>query len=217
MLKFIRRNKSAFWIQALFAIIALVFIFLYVSPATQRTAIAARVGGEEINQTDFQRAHNNLNRLYQDIYKDNLTPELLENLNLPSKALDQLVSVSLLRQEAGRLGLQVSDSEVANAIASSPNLQVDGRFDKDRYLRALRAQRITPTEFEESQREELLVRKVQRLIRAGVQVSDAEVRDRFSLRQRTGRASLHQIRPQGLRRRSLRERRPAQGTLRQRP
>jgi peptidyl-prolyl cis-trans isomerase D len=95
--------------------------------------------------------------------------------------MDQLVDVRLLRQEAERIGLRASETEVRDAIAAMPVFQQDGRFNRDFYTAALRANRWTPGEFEEAEREEILVKKLQDVIGAGVHVNEAEVRDQYRL------------------------------------
>ena len=85
-----------------------------------------------------------------------------------------------MRQEAERLGLGASDAEVRNAIAGMKAFQTEsGGFDKDRYLRVLRGSRLTAGEFEASEREEIVVNKLQDVIAAGVHVGEAEALDRF--------------------------------------
>ncbi len=181
MLKFIRRNAEAAWVKFIFAAIVIVFIFWGMGGIVggEKAQVVARVNGEPIDPVEFSRAYNNLLRLYQDIYKDNLPPEMLKAFDLKSKAVDQLIRVSLMRQEADRIGLRVGETEVRDAIAVMPTFQQDGRFSKDLYLRALRANSITPGEFEDAQREQLLVSKLQDLILAGVHVGDVEIHDRY--------------------------------------
>ncbi|MBI3785045.1 MAG: SurA N-terminal domain-containing protein [Deltaproteobacteria bacterium] len=170
-------------VKVLFGLIAAIFIFWGVSARTRRAGQhfepVATVNGEPIENNQFQRTYNNLLRLYQDIYKDGFRPEMVQGLDLKGKAVDQLIRVSLMRQESERLGLSASETEIRDAIAAMKTFQQDGRFDKELYLRALRYNRITPAEFEDSQREELMVNKLQDLIAAGVHVTDAEARERF--------------------------------------
>lgn len=183
MLKVIRRNASAAWVKFIFVAIVIVFVFWGMGGLVreQKAQFVARVNQDTIAPADYYRAYNNLLRLYQDIYKDNFRPELMKALDLKGKALDQLIRVYLMRQEAHRLGLSVSDAEVREAIAHVPAFQQNGAFSKDLYLRVLRSNRITPGEYEESKEEELLVDKLQNLILGGVNVSEAEVRDRYRL------------------------------------
>ncbi len=167
----------------MFVAIVVVFIFWGMGGIVsgEKAQVVARVNNDAIAPADFTRAYNNLLRLYQDVYKDNFKPELVKALDLKGRAVDQLIRVSLLRQEANRIGLSVDDAEVRDAIAALPAFQQDGRFNKDLYVRVLRVNKLTPGEFEDSEQEELLVNKLQNLITAGVHVSEAEVRARYNL------------------------------------
>jgi peptidyl-prolyl cis-trans isomerase D len=187
VLKFIRRNADAAWVKFIFVAIVVVFIFWGMGGIVggEKAQFVARVNKDAIPPSDFYRAYNNLLRLYQDIYKDNFKPELMKAIDLKGKAVDQLIRVNLMRQEAQRLGLSVGDSEVRDAIAGMPAFQQDRRFSKDLYLRVLRANRITPGEFEDSKQNELLVGRLQNLILAGVHVSEAEVRERYRFENET--------------------------------
>lgn len=181
MLKFIRRNAQAPWVKFIFVAIVIVFIFWGMGGIvrSEKLQVVARVNDTVIDPTDFSRAYNNLLRLYQNIYKDSLRPELLKGLDLKQKAVDQLVRANLLQQEAERIGLQTSETEVRDTIRALPNFQQDGQFSKDFYLRVLRANNITPGEFEDSERRELLINKLQDLILAGVHVTEADALERY--------------------------------------
>ena len=79
---------------------------------------------------------------------------MIEELHLKDKILDNLIAKILILQEAKRLGLSIPDEELREAIESVPAFQVNGQFDKRNYERFLRLSRMTPEEFEQSQREE---------------------------------------------------------------
>jgi peptidyl-prolyl cis-trans isomerase D len=181
VLKIIRRNASAAWVKVMFVAIVVVFIFWGIGSVVggQKAQVVARINDQIVDPADYYRTYNNLARMYQDIYKDKLQPDMMKNLNLKGQAMDQLVRSTLLQQEAQRLGLRVSDSELQNSIATVPAFQDNGHFNKELYLRTLRANNFTPGDFEDAQREELLTRKLQDLVASGVQVSEAEVKDRY--------------------------------------
>ena len=73
------------------------------------------------------------------------------------------------------MGLRVTDDELRAAILGIQAFHREGRFDPQQYRRVLRAMRTTPAEFEASLREDLLVQKVQQLIRDAVLVTPVEV------------------------------------------
>ena len=181
MLNVIRRNAQAAWVKIMFVAIVVVFIFWGMGSVFQdeSVAVAARVNDQVIEPTTFSRAYSNMLRVYQDLYKDNFRPELLQALDLKGRVMDQLIRLRLLAQEADRLGLEVTDAELRDTIAKVPAFQQGGRFNKEAYVRTLRANNYTPGAFEDAQRLELLARKLEDLVGAGVHASEAAVRDRF--------------------------------------
>src|SRR5262249_2743427 len=72
---------------------------------------------------------------------------------------------------------------LANSIAQIPEFQVAGRFNKERYLQLLRANKLTPEQFEEEQRAQLTMQRLYGILLDSIQVTDAEVRDRYRLEQ----------------------------------
>ena len=93
--------------------------------------------------------------------------------------MDTLVQRKLLLREAKRQGLQVTDAELIEKVQTYPVFQVNGQFDHARYLQVLRLSRLTPADFEQNQREDLLLGKLENLIKDGVQVTESEVKQTF--------------------------------------
>jgi peptidyl-prolyl cis-trans isomerase D len=184
MLGFMRKHARSSFIKIVFWMIIVVFVFWGVGVMVaggDKVNVAATVDGEPISAQTYARAHERMQRVYRELYKENLNPQILAQLNLGQRALDDLVTEMLLKREAGRLGLQVTDDEVREAILDIPTFQDGARFDRTRYLNALRANRITPAEFEESQRETLLVNKLEGLITDGLTASDQEIKNVYAL------------------------------------
>jgi peptidyl-prolyl cis-trans isomerase D len=184
MLGFMRKHARSSFIKIVFWMLIAVFVFWGVGVMVaggDKVNVAAMVDGEPISAQAYSRAHERMERVYRELYRENMSPQILAQLNLGQRALDDLVTEMLLKREAGRLGLQVTDDEVRDSILEIPNFQDGSRFDRTRYLNALRASRITPAEFEESQREALLVSKLEGLLTDGLTASDREVRDIYAL------------------------------------
>src|SRR5574342_650185 len=108
---------------------------------------------------------------------------MLKSLNLKSAVLEEMIRNRLALREARALGLTVSDDELMDTIAQVREFQVGGRFNKERYLQLLRANRLTPAEFEEEQREQLTIQRLYGVILDSTRISDAEVRERYRLEQ----------------------------------
>jgi len=184
MLGFMRKHARGAFVKIVFWMIIIVFVFWGVGVMVSggdRVNVAATVDGQPIGVEEYQRAYENMHRVYQQLYRENFNPQMIAQLNLEQRALDDLITDMLLRREAARLGLQVSDDEVRDAILNIPTFRDGARFDRARYLAALRSSRLTPSEFEESERETLLITKLESLLTDGLYVSDRELHDLFVL------------------------------------
>ena len=150
MLGFMRQHARSSFIKIIFWMIIVVFVFWGVGTMVaggDKVNVAAMVDGEPISAQTYARAHERMQRVYRELYRENLNPQILAQLNLGQRALDDLVTEMLLKREAGRLGLRVTDDEVRGSILDIPTFQDGARFDRTRYLNALRASRLTPAEF----------------------------------------------------------------------
>jgi peptidyl-prolyl cis-trans isomerase D len=90
-----------------------------------------------------------------------------------------LVQEEIFVQEAEKLGLRVSDMELAQTIQSFPAFQRDGRFDIGVYQTFLNRLRLKVEEFEETQRRQILGQKAQMLMASGVRISSLEAPQAF--------------------------------------
>jgi peptidyl-prolyl cis-trans isomerase D len=185
MLEFMRKRARSVWIKVIFLIIVAVFIFWGIGGSVSggRPDLVASVDGHVISAREFQRAYENVKNSYREMYKDRLTPELLDRMNLREQTLDQLINLHLLRTEAERIGFRVNDDEVRQEIAKIESFQEHGSFSQERYLRVIRYLRLAPSEFEEEQRGQLLIKKLQHFLNDTTRVTDGEVRNLFQFAQ----------------------------------
>ena len=186
MLDFVRNKQKSIIIKLAFAIIILSFVIGYAmlsapgGPATEdASAEAAVVNGKSIVYSDFQNAYSNLYQLYQNIYQDQFTPALEKELKLVEKAINGLVDQALMQEEAERLQIKVTQKELVDAIAQVEVFQVNGIFNKERYLQVLAYQRISSDEFEAIKRNEILLDKVQAHFQSGIEVDESEIEEEF--------------------------------------
>jgi len=185
MLDFMRQRARSVWTKALFLIIALVFVFFGVGSFGDdaQVQIIVTVDDEPITLQEFQRAYRNVEANYREIYKERFTPELAQQMNLRQQTLDQLVDTKLLAKEARRIGFRASDEDVRQEIATSPTFHSYGSFSPDRYRRLLRYLRMTPQEFEEQQRNRLVIERFQKFIDGSIRATDYEVEELFRFEQ----------------------------------
>ena len=91
-------------------------------------AFAARVNGETITYNDYYRALKNVEDMYRQQFGGQFTPEMAQQLNLPTQVINMLVDQRLLSQEASRLHLTASPEEVRKKLLEIPNFTENGKF-----------------------------------------------------------------------------------------
>jgi peptidyl-prolyl cis-trans isomerase D len=178
MLDFMRKHAGTWLIKVLLAAIVVVFVFWGVGSWTShQQGIVATVNGQSISQEDYRGAYNRLVDQARQNFGNNLSDDLLKSLQLPKMALDQLIDRALLRQAAERMKLDVGDEELARSVRAIPAFQSNGAFDRRRYQQVLSMNRLSPESFEASQRDNLLLEKLSRVVTDGVKVSDSEAEE----------------------------------------
>lgn len=149
----------------------------------------AVVNGEEIPLERYQRRYQAYVDTYRQLYRERFTAALAERLGLSQQVLDDLIQEALVVQWATGEGLTVSDDELRRRIEALRVFQSGGQFSRERYLRVLKELRRDPASFEVDFRRDLTRRKVEETIKAGMKVSDAELREAYNLRREKVRAT----------------------------
>ncbi|TYT75535.1 peptidylprolyl isomerase [Desulfobotulus mexicanus] len=181
MLARIRAKASSWMVKFILGIIVLVFVFLGVeSYHMGQHNKAATVNGKVIAVDDYRAEYQALVDQIRRQFGGTVSHEILELFQVREQALQRLIERELLLQEADSYKLQVTDDEVAHAIASIPVFQKDGRFDSGVYQNLLQANGMSVAYFEQRQRQDLLLAKLQDLIFGGVTVSELEALDFYN-------------------------------------
>lgn len=188
MLKVMRDNlKKLAWV--LWAVIAVFILLVFVDfggaggpgMAGGRDA-AAWVGDEEISWNQFQRSHQALERQMREAYGDQYSTEVARQLQVPRRAIEELINNQILIEEARRIGIRVTDAELRETILSLPGFTDEqGRFvDADTYEQIAQANRYgTPARLEQAIREDLLRQKLLDVLRQTVHVTDAQIEQAY--------------------------------------
>ena len=182
MLDVMRSNAKSSLIALIFGAIILTFIFSFgrgSSGFRTRTpeTWAAKVNGELVTASDFAQAYDNRFRQMSSMRGGKYTTDNAKQDNLKSETLKGLVDQELIAQQADDLGIRVSDAEVADAIAKSPQFQQEGEFNYEYYKRLVEnGYGMSIKRFEEAYRRDLLRGKVIQAAIAGANVSDDEVK-----------------------------------------
>lgn len=145
--------------------LALLFFLVGFGQAAQVVdRIVAVVNGEIITLQDLQRQL----RLAVGQTPDPATAE-----RLAPQVLDAMIDDIVLRQEAQRLGIEVSDSEVENEVRQ---FKVRRRLSDEDFERSLRLQGLTPEQFKERSREDIVKHRIiGYMVRRKVVVTQEEI------------------------------------------
>jgi len=182
MLTILRKHATSWMLKGILLLVAVTFISWggYSFFRDKKLDYAARVNGVVIHIKDYQEAFQGILKRYREAMGPALTDKMIEELRIRENVLEELISRTLILQEADRLGLRVSDEELRMAIESFPSFQVNGQFDHRLYERFLRLNRMTSEDFERMQRENLLYTKTVNLVRLnGAKVSEEEVLETY--------------------------------------
>jgi peptidyl-prolyl cis-trans isomerase D len=185
MLDFLRK-RTRHWIIVVFVFMIAAVFALFVGNSKMGDPNAgevATINGEVISQREFAMHYQRTIERYRQMLKGGLTEEMVKGLNIKGNLIEELIQKKLVLQEARNLGLMASDDDVANQLVKVPEFQVAGRFNKEQYLRILEANRLYPAQFEEEQREQLTLNRLYSVILDSIQVSEADVRERYRLDQ----------------------------------
>lgn len=189
MLNYIRKQSDSWLIKSVLwgIVIAFVATIFYSwgvgGPTGGRSGTLATVQGQEIHLAEYDLYYNNLVNFYRDQLKGQFSEEIIKNLDLKNSALDALIQKKLLLLEAEKQEIHVSDKELADRIITIPMFQKDNVFNKTYYQSFLTQNRLTTHKFEESQREKMVLEKIEQLIKNNTQVSETEIQEAFKKEQ----------------------------------
>lgn len=186
MLSILRRHSQSWVVKTLLGALALSFVvgFGLLTGGTGGGggavdgAIAARIDGEPITNMEVAREEQRLYDMYKQRLGDQLTEDIVKQLNIRFQAMNRLVNRVVLQKEAERLGFVVSNDELREHIGAIEAFHgAGGAFDPEQYEYVLSQQRprLTPKAFEQQQREALLIAKLERFVRDLVHVTDDEI------------------------------------------
>jgi peptidyl-prolyl cis-trans isomerase D len=151
--------------------------------------IVAQIAGEQITESEAHRA------IQQQTKGRQIPTEIIPNY-VP-QIIDQMITERALEYEAHKLGMEVSDAEVADTLRSNfPNLFPDGKFvGKEIYAAMLAQQGTTIPEFETDMKRQMLISKLREVAIEGSIVSPKEIEEEF--RKKNGEIQLQYVKVTG--------------------
>ncbi len=183
-MKFMRKHANAWFIKVMLGMIVVTFVGFFGWNAAQgpfTRDVVATVDGEPISLSEYQAAYRQTYEMFQRVLGGALDEAALKRLQLGRQAIETLVRSRIQGRQARLAGLSISNEELARHIQSRPTFRRNGRFDRPLYLEILQRNRVPVAAYEEEQREILLLRKIESVIRDSVKVTQPEVEDAFRL------------------------------------
>jgi peptidyl-prolyl cis-trans isomerase D len=196
MMRFIRNNAVFVLIVVIFIVAVFIgTIFLVwgrgsMSTGKSERSVAAWIGTDEVPYAEFVRAHDSRLEFYRRFYPGISATDLEKRFHVKKGALDAAIGRRLLLDEARRMGLAVSDEEIARKVRETPAFQENGVFDAKKYRELLAASGIKTTAYEEDVRGELLAGKVKAIVQEPVRIADEEAFEEFRREKEKVRLSL---------------------------
>ena len=158
--------------------------------------VAAWVGDTPISVREFEQRYYVRAEALRRQLGAAFNEELARQLGLRRQTLDSLISEKLQLREARRLGIEVTDAQVALQIQSLAPFQRDGKFDSQRYRSILESNGITPRQFEEDQRRVVLLNQLRDYVSLGALVSEQEARGAYEWRNAEIRLAAIRLKPE---------------------
>ncbi|ONF45277.1 peptidylprolyl isomerase [Marinobacter lutaoensis] len=123
----------------------------------------ATVNGQDITEREFLRlvqieSQRRLSRM------ESPDPSMLNEDQIRKDVLDSLIQEAILTQDAAAQGLALSDADIDALIVQMPQFQVDGAFNRDRFVATVRNMGMGVAEFREAMRRQYVINQ----IRAGI-------------------------------------------------
>ncbi|MHA1575157.1 MAG: SurA N-terminal domain-containing protein [Alphaproteobacteria bacterium] len=174
-----RKNAGSWIVKILFSIIVIVFVFFYgfSDVGNKDQEVIASVGNKKIYVAEYRTAYKNMLQLYQNIYKNQFNDNMIEEMGLKQKVLENLIDRELLLQETERQRIKITSEDIRKEIRSSPTFQQEGVFSQGLYKKALGYYGISASDYEKDKKKELALKTLENMIKNSVIVSDREVRD----------------------------------------
>jgi peptidyl-prolyl cis-trans isomerase D len=186
MYRFFRRNREAVKKYLLIFFLSIVSIGMVITLAPIPTGdtsraesnVLASIGGSNITTVDLQRTIQARFRNSPQVNQARIIPTVAGSL------LDEMIFQRALISQAKRMGIEVSDQELEQALQSIPWLTQNGSFvGLDRYQDLIYQETgMSVTEFEAELRNRLLQDKIRAVVTDGVEVSPQEVLEEFQRR-----------------------------------
>ncbi|WP_083250796.1 SurA N-terminal domain-containing protein [Acidihalobacter aeolianus] len=162
MLQTIRDRASGWFAYAIIFLISIPFALWGINHyldggGTQNVAL---VGGQPITIRTFERSYRQEQLRLSELFGGKL-PDNLDNKTIKQAVLRQLIQEAVLTENLVGSGYKISDKQLVRQIMGYPIFQVNGSFSNNKYHQVLADQGLSPANFENMLRKQLLIQQFQ--------------------------------------------------------
>lgn len=179
MIRFLRRFRQPLIVSLVLVFLIGIFVGLggYFFTGYDTTEAAAVVEGHKIPYLHFRTR---LDQYLESLRAQNQEVTAEMSARVRDEMLRDMIVSELLAQQAERMGMRVSDSELALAIRQTPGFQRDGQFDENLYYQAVRYRfKTSPEQFERLRRREMLSARLRTLMFRNSKLAPGELRGEY--------------------------------------
>lgn len=168
MLEALRAASQSWFGRAIMGVVVLAFVFwgiywVFADPSRFFGGNdVARVGSETISIETYRAAYQRELQQLQQRARRAITNAEAQQMGLDREVLVRLISNSLLDQAVNRLGLAISDHDLAEEITQDPAFKgSDGKFDRQLFEARLQDMQVTEARYIADQRHAYLRRQIE--------------------------------------------------------
>lgn len=208
MLQDLRDQKNSALIVILFAVIIIVFIFMFGLPSKDSLSSKGQTDVAVFNGEHLSRKvpHELMRTMILNQYDDSI----FNNVQYPQIARQTAEGIGviyLLADEARKAGLRVSDEDLHDYITNWESGNADilrygflqkNVFSQRNYDDALRRMQLSSRDYESYKREELLARRYLTLLASSITISDASLWDAYQEANATASLEVIRITPENV-------------------
>ncbi len=164
MLEAIRERAQGWLAKLILALITIPFALWGVDSyfsSGGKAEIIAEVGDATIPRQAFTDALKEQAERMRQALGQNFDPAAVDTDQFRKSVLDHLVEEEAVFQEAGKAGLQVSDTQIAHVLQQLPDFQENGKFSQAAFEREVARRGYTPASFIQRLKREMSIQLLQ--------------------------------------------------------
>ena len=172
MRKDFKKYSWTLWLVIIVFLLGFSFTDIFTGGSASET-IVAKVGEEEISVEQYQKRLFQVLDNYKNQMKGNFNKELITQMRVPEQILQNMINSEIIQNEAKKLSLRATKSELKKMIVNFPAFQREGKFvGISEYKRYLAIFRTNAKDFEADLKKDIVNDKLKEIVTASMIVDN---------------------------------------------